>query len=84
MFYNSLFFLQILSHHLGTVEAEKVPINIIVVGAVWWWGHQLEDVKVRVNTHQDMEILPYCVCCCVRGITQSFQLCSVSSKNKVG
>ena len=30
-----------------------------------------------------MEILPYCVCCCVRGISHSFQMCAISNKTKV-
>jgi len=29
-----------------------------------------------------MEILPYCVCCCFRGITQSFKLCAITNKTK--
>ena len=34
--------------------------------------------------NKEMEILPYCVCCCVRGISHSFQLCSITHKDKVG
>jgi len=29
-----------------------------------------------------MEILPYCFCCCFRGITQSFKLCAITNKSK--